>query len=137
MAINTKTEIKNLAKLAKQRMKSGFWEECKESVSESIIKAQSEGENTSNVIRYCKSKVASVIDGKDEQMEEFYLKVKDILEKFGDVSDMIGRLCDVEYMKTLNFQQKERYLSDIASKYRACRERYEQEKKFAFNVLGA
>ena len=78
-----------------------------------------------------------LLDGKDEQLEEFYLKVKDILEKFGDVSDMIGRLCDVEYMKTLNFQQKERYLSDIASKYRACRERYEQEKKFAFNVLGA
>ena len=137
MATNMKTEIKSLAKLAKQRMKSGFWEECKENVSESIIKAQSEGENTSKVIRYYKNKVASVIDGKDEQLEKFYQKVKDILDKFGDVSDMIGRLCDVEYMKTLNFQQKERYLSDIASKYRVCRERYEQEKRFAFNILGA
>ena len=137
MAKSDKNEIKSLAKLAKQRMKNGFWEECKENVSESLAKAKEGGENTSKVILYCKNKVASVIDGKNSSMEEFYQKVKYILDTFGEVSDILGRLCDLEYMKTLTFQQKERYLSDLASDYRACKERYDQERKFAFSVIGA
>ena len=130
MAKSSKNEIKNMAKLAKQRLRTGFWEECKESVNESVIKAKAEGENSSNVIRYYKTRVTRVISGYNEQKEAFYLKVKDILDTYGDVSDIIGRLCDLEYMKTLNFQQREKYLSEIAAQYRECKERYDQEKRF-------
>ena len=130
MAKSSKNEIKNMAKLAKQRLRTGFWEECKESVNESVIKAKAEGENSSNVIRYYKTRVTRVISGYDEQKEAFYLKVKDILDTYGDVSDIIGRLCDLEYMKTLSFQQREKYLSEIAAQYRECKERYDQEKRF-------
>ena len=137
MAKKQSTQMKSLAKLAMQRMKNGFWEECKENVSESVEKAKEEGTNTSNVIRYCKTKVTQVVEGKDAKMEEFYQKVKSILDLYGEVSDIIGRLCDLEYMKTLTFQQKERYLSEVAQKYRICKERYDQEKKFSFSVMGA
>ena len=130
MAKSSKNEIKNMAKLAKQRLRTGFWEECKESVNESVIKAKAEGENSSNVIRYYKTRVTRVISGYNEQKEAFYLKVKDILDTYGDVSDMIVSLCDLEYMKTLNFQQREKYLSEIAAQYRECKERYDQEKRF-------
>ena len=130
MAKSSKNEIKNMAKLAKQRLRTGFWEECKESVNESVIKAKAEGENSSNVIRYYKTRVTRVISGYNEQKEAFYLKVKDILDTYGDVSDIIGRLCDLEYMKTLSFQQREKYLSEIAAQYRECKERYDQEKRF-------
>jgi hypothetical protein len=130
MAKSSKNEIKNMAKLAKQRLRTGFWEECKESVNESVNKAKADGENSSNVIRYYKTRVTRVISGCNEQKEAFYLKVKNILDTYGDVSDIIGRLCDLEYMKTLNFQQREKYLSEIAAQYRECRERYDQEKRF-------
>jgi hypothetical protein len=119
-----------MEKLAKQRLRTGFWEECKESVNESVNKAKADGENSSNVIRYYKTRVTRVISGYNEQKESFYLKVKSILDAYGEVSYIIGRLCDLEYMKTLNFQQREKYLSEIAAQYRECRERYDQEKKF-------
>ena len=133
MAKSSKKEIKSMAKLAKQRLKSGFWEECQEHVSESVTKAKEEGENSSSVIRYYKSRVTRVIGGYNEECEAFYQKVKGILDLYGEVSDIIGRLCDLDYMKTLNFQQRERYLTDIASKYRECKERYDQEKKFEYS----
>ena len=133
MAKSSKNEIKSMAKLAKQRLKSGFWEECQEHVSESVTKAKEEGENSSSVIRYYKSRVTRVIGGYNEESEAFYQKVKGILDLYGEVSDIIGRLCDLDYMKTLNFQQRERYLTDIASKYRECKERYDQEKKFEYS----
>ncbi len=129
--MSNRNEIKSLAKLAKQRLKSGFWEECRENVNESLTRAKEEGENTSNVIRYYKSEVARVISNKNEELELFYVKVKNILDEYGDISNIIGVLCDVEYMKTLTFQQRERYLSDIAAKYRICKERYDGEKKFS------
>ena len=130
MAKSSKNEIKNMAKLAKQRLRTGFWEECKESVNESVNKAKAYGENSSNVIRYYKTRVTRVISGYNEQKEAFYLKVKSILDAYGEVSDIIGRLCDLEHMKTLNFQQREKYLSEIAAQYRECKDRYYQEKKF-------
>ncbi len=133
MAKSSKNEIKSMAKLAKQRLKSGFWEECQEHVSESVTKAKEEGENSSSVIRYYKSRVTRVIGGYNEESEAFYQKVKGILDLYGEVSDIIGRLCDLDYMKTLNFQQRERYLTGIASKYRECKERYDQEKKFEYS----
>ncbi len=132
-----KKQIKNLAKQAKERLKNHFWEDYKENLTQKVVKAKEEGENTSNVIRYYKNQASKVIQGNNIVDEEFYQKVKYILDTFGDTSDIIGRLCDLEYMKELNFQQRERYLSDIASKYRTARERYEEEKKFSFEEKGA
>ena len=137
MSVEKKTEIKNMAKLAKQRLKSGFWEDCKEKVSEGVTKAKEEGDNSSKVIRYFKTEVSRVIVGSNQADENFYQRVKYILDTYGDVSDIIGRLCDEEYMSGLTFQQKERYVSEIAQKYRECRERYEQEKKYASQPKGA
>ncbi|MBR3864873.1 MAG: hypothetical protein IKJ19_07180 [Clostridia bacterium] len=129
---DNKKQIKNLAKQAKERLKNHFWEDYKENLTQKVVKAKEEGENTSNVIRYYKNQASKVIQGNNVLDEEFYQKVKYILDTFGETSDIIGRLCDLEYMKGLNFQQRERYLSDVASQYRNAKERYDNEKKFAF-----
>ena len=134
---SNKTQIKSLAKLAKQRLKSGFWEDCKERVNESVTKAKEEGEQPAEVIRYYKTEVTRVIIGKNEEDEKFYQKVKAILEELGEVSDIIGRLSDEDYMKTLTFQQREKYISEIATRYRECRERYYQKRKFSVTAKGA
>ena len=134
---DNKKQIKNLAKQAKERLKNHFWEDYKENLTQKVVKAKEEGENTSNVIRYYKNQASKVIQGNNVLDEEFYQKVKYILDTFGETSDIIGRLCDIEYMKGLNFQQRERYLSDVASQYRNAKERYDNEKKFSFEEKGA
>ena len=122
-------EIKSIAKMAKKRLKNGFWENVSENVQKQVTIAEEEGENVSGVIKYYKEKVTRVIVGENEEIESLYLRVKYILDTFGDVSDILGRLCDKEYMQTLSFSQKQRYLFELAKKYRICRERYEKEKK--------
>lgn len=134
MAGENKAQIKNLAKKAKERLKNRFWENYCENVTAQVEKAREEGENTSKVISYYKSQAARAISDTIEKDEEFYLKVKSILDLYGEVSDILGRLCDLEYMNTLNYQQKERYISNLAEKYRSAKERYDQEKRFSFKV---
>lgn len=131
MKNTNKNEIKNLAKMAKLRLKTGFWEDYKTTVENNVSLAETEGISQSNVIKYYKTKVNETISGKAEKESAFYLKVKDILDTYGDVSDILGRLCDESYMKTLSFQGRQRYLFELAAKYRECRKRYEQEKKFS------
>lgn len=125
-------EIKNLAKMAKNRLKSGFWENYKATMEENLINAEKDGVACSAVIRYYKAEVTKTVAGNKNRADEiFYAKVKEVLDLFGECSDILGRLCDEEYMKSLSFQQKQRYLFDLAARYRVCRERYFKEKQFA------
>lgn len=132
MAENKRGEIKDLAKMAKSRLKSGFWENYNAAVQKNLQKAESEGVSCSNVIRYYKNEVAKTVSCVQNEIDEsFYRRVKELLDTVGDAGDMLGRLCDEEYMKTLTFQQKQRYLLELASRYSECKERYEREKKYA------
>lgn len=119
-------KIKNLAKQAKRRLKNGFWEDYRENVD-----SATDGECVSErsaVVRYFRAKAERELDGASD--EEFYLQVKNILDTVGDVCDIIGRLCDETAMKRMSFQDKQRYLFELSARYRACRERHEQEKRF-------
>ena len=118
-------EIKNLAKVAKGRMKNGFWSDYLESVDNTPDGCDA---RKSEVLRYYRIKAVRQLNGADDEL--FYYKVKNILDTYGDVSDIIGRLCDEELMKTMSFQEKQRYLFELSDRYRECRERYFEEKKF-------
>ena len=131
MQKSNKNELKSLAKMAKRRLKTGFWEDYKATVESNVSLAENEGISESNVIKYYKTRASEEIAGKSEKNDAFYRKVKNILDTYGDVSDILGRLCDEEYMKTLSYQGRQRYLFDLAAKYRECRKKYDQEKKFS------
>lgn len=132
MAKNTKSGFKVLAKMAKNRLKNGFWEDYKTTVQNGVTAAETEGLARSNVINYYKARVSEkILRVSTEEDAAFYQRVKHILDTYGDVSDILGRLCDEEYMSTLVFEQKQRYLFNLAARYRECRTRYEQEKKFS------
>lgn len=132
MSKNTKSGFKVLAKMAKNRLKNGFWEDYKTTVQNGVTAAETEGLARSNVISYYKARVSEkILRASTEEDAAFYQKVKHILDTYGDVSDILGRLCDESYMRTLSFEQKQRYLFNLAAKYRECRTRYEQEKKFS------
>lgn len=121
--------FKALAKQAKQRIKSGYWEKSFQEKSESIKLAKSNGVNESAVTKYYREKVISDLKNKNTEEENFYQKVKQILDNFGEVSDILGRLTDKEYLSTLSYEQKQRYLLSLSENYRKALARYKKEKE--------
>ena len=120
--------FKALARQAKERVKTGFWQECKEGLDERVEKAKELGLNESKAGRYFKQKVSKSLLGEKE--DEFYLTVKAMLLKDGEVSDAIGRLTDKEYYETLSYEEKQRYTLSLSEKYLRALERFRREYEF-------
>ena len=120
--------LKEEARRAKNRIKSGFWLECKEDIDEQMEKARQQGLNESKVGRFFQNRVSAQISGEKE--DEFYLKVKDMLLSNGEVSDAIGRLTDKEYYKSLSYEEKQRYNLSLSEKYLRALERFRRECEF-------
>ena len=75
-------------------------------------------------------KVKNHINGEKE--DEFYLKVKNLLDTEGEVSDAIFRLTDREYYDSLSYEEKQRYTLRISSRYVQALEKYRREKELGF-----
>ena len=116
------------ARRAKNRIKSGFWLECKEDMSDQLEKAREQGLNESKAGRYFTAQVTAKIEGKKE--DEFYLRVKEMLLSEGEVSDAIGRLTEKEYYATLTYEEKQRYTLTLSEKYLRALERFRAECEF-------
>ena len=121
-------DIKNMAHAAKQRLKNNFWEDCKKSIEAGASVAKSMGLNEERVKTTLHTRVQSEIKG--EKQDEFYLKVKALLDKEGEVSDAIGRLTDKEYFETLSYEEKQRYTLTLSAKYLKALEKYRKEKEY-------
>lgn len=130
--LNDRT-LKEEARRAKHRIKSGFWTECKEDMDEQMEKARQHGLNESKVGRFFQNRISARIAG--EQEDEFYVKVKDMLLSNGEVSDAIGRLTDKEYYETLSYEEKQRYNLSLSEKYLRALEKFKEEYEFeVFNL---
>ena len=123
-------DLKSVARQAKQRLKSDFWNKCKSDVDKSAVAAREKGLNESKVKSRLYGKVKSSIKG--EEPDEFYLQVKELLDTCGEVSDAIGRLTDKEYYATLSYEERQRYTLELSSKYLAALEKYKREKELTF-----
>lgn len=119
--------IKAIARQAKQRLKNNFWENCKTDLKQGELQAKNLGLNENKVKSYIGSKVQREIKG--QAPDEFYLKVKAMLDECGEVSDAIGRLTDREYYATLTYEEKQRYNLELSAKYLKALERYRKEKE--------
>ena len=91
------------------------------------MQAKNLGLNENKVKSYIGSKVQREIKG--QAPDEFYLRVKAMLDEFGEVSDAIGRLTDREYYNTLTYEEKQRYNLELSAKYLEALERYRKEKE--------
>lgn len=123
-----KNTLREEARKAKLRMKSGFWADCERDKTEKIEKAREHGLNESKAGRYFAKQVSAKIEGKKE--DEFYLRVKEMLLSDGEVSDAIGRLTDREYYETLTYEEKQRYNLSLSEKYLRALERFRAECEF-------
>ena len=120
--------LKEYAKEAKKRLKSGFWDNYKKDLEQELKKAEETGVSSSRVRDYFTQKVKIYIkSGKDEN-EEFYLKVKKILDEEGEIPDAIGRLTDKKVFDELSYEEKQRYSLNLSEKYLQAVERYNKEK---------
>ncbi len=120
-------DLKVLARKAKQRLSSGFWQQCKQDVDLKTKRAEESGLNAGKVKSHLYGKVKDSIRGQKE--DEFYLKVKKLLDEYGEVSDAIGRLTDKEYFDTLSYSEKQRYTMELSTKYLEALEKYRKEKE--------
>lgn len=128
--IRTSSErtLREEARRAKSRLKSGFWLECKENLGASLEKARSQGLNESKAERFFTERVSAKVSGDRE--DGFYLKVKEMLLTEGEVSNAIGRLTDQEYYQTLSYEEKQRYTLSLSEKYLRALERFRRECEF-------
>lgn len=119
--------LKTAAKQAKQRLRTDFWQRYKRDVDGAAAEAQKSGKNAIRVRSNMLSRVKSVIKG--EEKDEFYLKVKELLDTCGEVSDAIGRLTDREKYEKLSYEEQQRYTMELSSKYLEALEKYRREKE--------
>ncbi len=123
-----RSTLREEARKAKNRIKTGFWTECQEDKDKQLEKARAQGLNESKAGRYFAAQVSKKIEGKQE--DEFYLRVKKLLLEEGEVSDAIGRLTDKEYYATLSYEEKQRYSLALSERYLRALERFRAEYEF-------
>ncbi len=119
-------DIKTLARQAKQRLRTDFWRQCKNDMDDGARQAALDGRNAEKVKSNMYEKVKSVVKG--EEPDEFYLKVKRLLDTYGETSDAIGRLTDKAYFSTLSYEERQRYTLELSAKYLEALEKYRKEK---------
>ena len=120
--------FKEYAKRAKERMKSGFWEQVKDDIQTEKQVAATLGLNSRQVGEEERRKLQRRIydyDGFCEE-QEFYTKVEEILSSDELVSNPIMRLADQDYMERLTPAERQVYISKIATKYRDAVEKYKR-----------
>ena len=130
----TRASLREEARRAKNRIKSGFWAECREDMDEHLERAREQGLNESKAGRYFAAQVTAKVEGKKE--DEFYLRVKEMLLSEGEVSDAIGRLTDRAYYDTLTYEEKQRYTLTLSEKYLRALERFRKEYEFDMLARG-
>lgn len=119
--------LKDMARAAKLRLKTNYWADCKRNIDENTTEAKLKGMNEMKVKSSLYDKVKSEIKG--EKTDEFYLRVKLLLDTEGEVSDAIGRLTDREIYDKLTYEEKQRYSLDLSNRYLAALSRYRREKE--------
>ena len=123
-------DIKTLAKEAKQRLKTGFWEKYKTDVRNSSLKAKSEGVSESVVISYYQQKNTPIVKKTIAESQTFYEKVKSILDEKGQVGNIISLLIDHSVFDGLTYDGKQKYLLELSNRYLDALDRYNTEKRF-------
>ena len=123
--------LKQYAREAKMRLKKGFWQNYHKDLDEKMEKATEAGVAPSKVKEYYNYVVAENIKKRKDDDEEFYIKVKKILDEEGEISDAIGRLTDKKAFETMSYNEKQKYTLTLSERYLKAVERYNKEKSLS------
>lgn len=105
--------LKQYCKEAKQRLKSGFWQNYKSNLQKQVEIAEQSGVSASKVKEYYSQRV--------------YENIKKPDDEEGEISNAIGRLTDEKVYASLSYEEKQRYSLNISERYLKAVERYKKE----------
>lgn len=132
MAKKNMNELKKRALLAKQRMKMGYWEQMMKDREKLISEVGSTYEGKKMVSDYQRDKYNRefnvTISKHTSTDEQLYEKVCSILDSEELVINPIARLIDKGEYDNMDNESKQRYVLELAAKFRELKERYYKEK---------
>ena len=120
--------LKQYCKEAKKRLKQGFWQKYHKELQAELVRAEQAGISTSKVKEFYNERISGNIRNGQREEDEFYLKVKRILEQEGEISNAISRLADKNVYAKLSYEEQQRYNLELSEKYLKAVERYRKEK---------
>lgn len=124
--------LKDYAKEAKARMKSGFWEEVKEQRQRDVQMAAQQGKNTDVVFKeYREVLTRRIFENETEEDEILYQKVCELLSQNHVVTNPIGMLADKQKMSEMTEHAKQHYIFELSKKFKQMKERYFKERQLA------
>ena len=126
--------LKQYCKEAKKRLKNGFWQNYHKNLDEELARAEEKGIATSKVKEYYVCKITEDIKNTKDEFDEFYKKVKKLLDEEGEVSNAIGRLTDKANFESLSYDERQRYTLSLSEKYLQAVERYRKEKELEIDA---
>ena len=132
MAQNVGKSLRTMARQAKCRMKENFWEGYKKEQEEKVRIAEANGVNVQEAERFFVQEMEKKIRGENE-VDEFYETVKELLLREGEVSDAIGRLTDYTVYNNLSYTEKQSYTLELSERYLRALERFKRESLFLKN----
>ena len=122
------SELKKRAFLAKQRLRMGYWEKIA-GEKQRLISVGSDEREVSELqrARIDRDELKSVDKARAREEEVLYEKVCEILDDENETGP-IGRLIDKELYARLNERGKQKYVLELAEKFRELSRRYYMER---------
>ncbi len=126
-------QLKEYAKLAKERMKSGFWTQTKLEMEHAREVAATMGLDAGKVAHEQRERITRMINSPEQYIEEeaFYAKVQDILSSQGTVTNPLMLLADNQLVATLSPYDKQAYFLKLSTRYQQAVDRYNIESKLS------
>ena len=123
--------LKEYAKQAKERMKSGFWQQVKQTIENKKQVAATMGMDCVKVVEEERRKTVRRIYDEQGFVEEqlFYNKVVEILESPDTVTNPLARLADEKLMEQMTASEKQTYLLKLSARFQKVVEQYNCNKK--------
>lgn len=122
--------LKDYAKEAKARMKSGFWQDIIEQRKYDVQMAAEQGKSTDVVFKeYREILTRKIFENKTEEDEILYQKVCELLSQNKVITNPIGLLADQRKMNSMTVHGKQNYIFELSKKFKEMKERYYKERQ--------
>lgn len=135
--METGISFKEVAKQAKKRLMTGYWESVRKDRDRFMETHFHKGDNISQLKTMFNRKIQRDLFGKSSQNdadEKLYRKVVKMLSENDYVLNPIRQLIDHDVYDKLDEHAKQNYIFELSDKYNQLKERYEHEKMSGFAV---
>ena len=122
--------LRTMAKLAYQRLSTGFWQEEKERRQTTLTILKSQGADTKAAQKYLVDHTRQQLAAEINPAEEAeYARVKAVFMA-GEGENALSALMDRELMQGMDEGARQRYIFGLSGKLQTYRERFEKEQQF-------